>query len=79
MALLIMLYLELPEACVTNLDKFIPAELPPSVKKGKFLWGTGLTPKHLGLEYGPLCPPNYRQFPPSSPKAPRTERCESLY
>jgi hypothetical protein len=48
-------------------------------KKGKFLWGTGLTPKHLGLVYGPLCPPNYRQFPPSSPEAPRTERCESLY
>jgi hypothetical protein len=22
----------------------------------KFLWGTGLTPKHLGLVYGPLCP-----------------------
>jgi hypothetical protein len=26
------------------------------IKKGKFLWGTGLTPKHLGLVYGPLCP-----------------------
>jgi hypothetical protein len=50
-----------------------------TVINGKFLWGTGLTPKHLGLAYGPLYPPNSRQFPPSSPEAPRTEWCESLY
>jgi hypothetical protein len=56
----------------------VKISLTRTEKKGKFLWGTGLTPKHLGLVYGPVSPPNYRQFPPS-PEVPRTERCDSLY